>query len=248
MKALKYFLIFFILAASLFAFYLYLGLHTKAQTQKTQNISFVSKEIKKENTNPDYILDVTYPQVENVSAKEKINSLLQSEVEKNIADFVKNVDDVQIFKGAATSSFSLHFEPALIGPKILSIRLNYSQYSAGAAHPISFIHPFNYLLNEQKKIEKLSDVFTNVSSTLSVLSSLSQKDLKKQFGEDYEFMKDTIENGTAPKEENFQNFIFEKENFVIIFNPYEVAPYAAGILEVKIPYSELRSFFRQNFL
>lgn len=247
MKTLKYFLIFFILAASLFAFYLYLGIAgeknpTPNSNQKT--ISFLEKEIKKENTNPDYILDVTYPQVENVSAKEKINSLLQSEVEKNIADFVKNVDDVQIFEGAATSSFSLHFEPVLTGPKILSIRLNYSQYSAGAAHPISFIHPFNYLLNEQKKIEKLSDVFTNVSSTLSVLSSLSQKDLKKQFGEDYEFMKDTIENGTAPKEENFQNFIFEKENFVIIFNPYEVAPYAAGILEVKIPYSELRDFFQ----
>lgn len=251
MKALKYFLIFFILVASLLAFYIYISMGSQKNPNLrsgSEPISLSSKEVKKEHTNPDYILDVTYPQVENISGKEKINSVLKTEIEKNIADFIKGVDDVQVFEGAATSSFSLNFESALSGPKILSIRMNYSEYSAGAAHPISYVHPFNYLLNEQKKIEKLSDVFTDVSSTLSILSTLSRNDLKKQFGDDYEFMKDSIENGTAIKEENFQNFLFEKENFVIIFNPYQVAPYAAGILEVKIPYPELQNSFRYTFL
>lgn len=44
-----------------------------------------------------------------------------------------------------------------------------------------------------------------------------------------------ISEGTAPKEENFENFLITDNALIIIFDPYEVAPYAAGSVFVEIP-------------
>lgn len=45
---------------------------------------------------------------------------------------------------------------------------------------------------------------------------------------------DWIRNGKAPVEESFRNFTYNGETLTIYFEPYEVAPYALGTLQVKL--------------
>ena len=52
-----------------------------------------------------------------------------------------------------------------------------------------------------------------------------------------------LENGLQKDLDNYKNFIFTKDSFVIIFNSYTVAPYVAGIFEVEIPYNNLSLVF-----
>ena len=41
-----------------------------------------------------------------------------------------------------------------------------------------------------------------------------------------------------------ENFCFRNDNLVIVFNPYEVAPYAAGTISLEIPFSELEGILK----
>ena len=46
--------------------------------------------------------------------------------------------------------------------------------------------------------------------------------------------------GVAPKAENFKNFVIDYDTLVIHIPPYQVAAWAAGSFEVRIPLSSLR--------
>jgi hypothetical protein len=50
--------------------------------------------------------------------------------------------------------------------------------------------------------------------------------------------------GTAPKEENFQNFVIDGNDLVFLFPPYQVAAYAAGTFDVRIPLSQLKDVLK----
>lgn len=48
-----------------------------------------------------------------------------------------------------------------------------------------------------------------------------------------------LNKGLQKDSDNYKNFIFTENAFVIIFNSYTIAPYVAGIFEVEIPYDNL---------
>jgi hypothetical protein len=48
-----------------------------------------------------------------------------------------------------------------------------------------------------------------------------------------------FDEGTAPNPENFQNFVIDGNDLVFLLPPYQVAAYAAGSFEVRIPLSQL---------
>ncbi len=48
-----------------------------------------------------------------------------------------------------------------------------------------------------------------------------------------------LNKGLEKDPDNYKNFIFTPDSFVIIFNTYTVAPYVAGIFEVEISYENL---------
>lgn len=50
-----------------------------------------------------------------------------------------------------------------------------------------------------------------------------------------------FEEGLAPEEGNFLNAYMDGSDIVILFDPYQVAAYAAGPQEVRIPISQLRT-------
>lgn len=50
------------------------------------------------------------------------------------------------------------------------------------------------------------------------------------------------ENITANK-----NFYFDNQSLTFIYNQYEIAPYAAGIIEIKLPFSEIKQYLKPEF-
>ena len=78
----------------------------------------------------------------------------------------------------------------------------------------------------------LSDLFKADSDYLGAIADYAVNDLKAR---DALF----FEEGAAPTAENYQIWNLTPEGLLITFDPYQVAPYAAGTQEVLVPYLEL---------
>lgn len=91
----------------------------------------------------------------------------------------------------------------------------------------------------------LADVCTPGSPYLNTLSSISRAKLPSVIGDgaDANFIK----NGTMPEDKNFENFFFDNRDFVVLFPPYQVGPYAAGPQTLRIPISELADILKPEY-
>ena len=58
---------------------------------------------------------------------------------------------------------------------------------------------------------------------------------------------DYIRQGVTPEALNFQSYAIEGDALVLIFPPYQVAPYAAGTQEVSIPLSQLKEILKPAY-
>jgi peptidoglycan-N-acetylglucosamine deacetylase len=105
----------------------------------------------------------------------------------------------------------------------------------GGAHGLQTTKTFSY--DEKGNQIQLKDLFTNGAKGLGVISDYVQKELaKREFAD-----KAWIAEGSAPTEENYQNFVIEDTGVTFIFDPYQVAPYAAGTQKVLVPASVFKT-------
>jgi hypothetical protein len=112
----------------------------------------------------------------------------------------------------------------------------------GGAHPNTYYTTFTF--DQSGTALDLADLFKPGARYLDRLSKLSYDylvvDLAKRFSVKLdEDQLDWVRLGTAPSPETLQFFYLDQSNLVIIFPPYQVAAYAAGKSEVRIPLSEL---------
>lgn len=95
---------------------------------------------------------------------------------------------------------------------------------------------------KNKKRLQLSDLLTTDSVTLQHL-------IEKQFRKDYELkpnepLTQILFEDKLPANDNFY---FDEEGIGFRYTPYEVAPYAAGIIDVKLSYKELAPYLNKLF-
>jgi hypothetical protein len=140
-----------------------------------------------------------------------------------------------------TSDLTMRYTPLLLSPTIISIRFDVSEYYAGAAHPNNYARVLNYHF---KKHQVLSTalLFASSSQALPFLSAYTRSALQRTFsdlsGEEFALQ---AFPGTEVNPENWEAVGVTKNGLSVIFNPYQVAPYARGISEVKIPLHDLDS-------
>ncbi|MDR0427226.1 MAG: DUF3298 and DUF4163 domain-containing protein [Dysgonamonadaceae bacterium] len=89
------------------------------------------------------------------------------------------------------------------------------------------------------------DVF--ISGIEEKLNFILLRNLMKQ--KSYELPSDLISEGYDPKKilPN-NNFYFDTEGIVFIYNPHEIGPYSLGTSKVKIPYREITSYLQPDIL
>lgn len=112
------------------------------------------------------------------------------------------------------------------------------------AHGNTVFHTFTFDTRTGALLS-LSDLFVPGSSYLATLSSTSRAALPTIIGEGADT--NMIANGTMPEEKYFQNFFFDNKDFVVLFDPYAVAPYAAGPQTLRIPVSELANILKPDY-
>lgn len=111
------------------------------------------------------------------------------------------------------------------------------------AHGNTFFRTFTFDTTTGSPLS-LADVFIG-NSYLNTLSSISRAKLPGVIGKDAD--QSFITDGTTPDEKNFQNFFFDNKEFVILFDPYAVAPYSSGTQTLRIPLSELSSILKPEY-
>lgn len=81
------------------------------------------------------------------------------------------------------------------------------------------------------------DLFEKPETALALMSDWSRKELAPRLGATTRLA--VLEAGTAPLVENFSSLTLTPEGICINFQPYQVAPWAAGVQKVEMPLEAL---------
>lgn len=119
---------------------------------------------------------------------------------------------------------------------ITTIVFNGYQYTGGA-HPNSFVLTMTFQ-GEQKIL--LDSLFTvSQSEYLIRLQAIATLALEQKLGKESLFYE-----GLEPRIENYQHWYVIDNALVILFSPYQVGPYAIGMPEVTIPFSQIQDLMK----
>lgn len=168
------------------------------------------------------------------TAQARINDALMRQARKAIAHFTKtalrdNADKLQVWD-LTTNSIVKHRSD-----RWLSIFIVGGEYTGGA-HPIPSMQTRLFDVGTAGEL-RLSQLFKPGVPYLKLLAKKCRTQLMTR--DDVKADKKWATDGSAPKAENYGVFYIDGKNLVIVFTPYQVAPYASGAPEVKIPYAEL---------
>ncbi len=189
-------------------------------------------------------MNIQYPKLALVghpTLAQEANDVIVAFVASIKNDFQKDLDEIPLGDTPKdfTSDLTMRFTPLLLSPTIISIRFDVSEYIAGAAHPNNHVRILNYNVAKHLLLSP-TDLFASSTQALPFLSDYTRSALRTLFADATEDELSTqMIPGTAPTHENFQEVGITKTGIVVLFNPYQVAPYARGVLEVKIPLADM---------
>jgi uncharacterized protein YecT (DUF1311 family) len=187
-----------------------------------------------------YEIDVDYPKTGNKTIDEDIASWATLQVAAFRDDAAGNEGD----SASGPYQLGIGFQVARNDDKMFAVVFTYTTYEGGA-HPNTVFRTMNFLMPDGWHVY-LQEIFTEAG--LKKISKLAIADLDKQLaGPDSMGDKDWIARGAGPAWDNFDAFVLLPDALDIQYAPYNVAPYAAGPQETKIPLAPLKPFMRANW-
>ncbi len=198
------------------------------------------KSILEENEDPYSVIEVYYPYLEGVPRAAIFNQQVETFINQNIDSFTFDLEQLEGDWRKVESFFAIHYEVTHASPELISVLFNLSFYVAGAAHPGQDVHSENYDVKLGRFIE-LPELFIAGSDYLEIISVYCIDDLNSQGLLAWE-------EGAEPALDNYRTWNVSEEGIVISFPPYQVAPGAAGLLTVKVPFDRLQEVIRPDGL
>ncbi len=177
-----------------------------------------------------------------------VDSIATFKTEGNFANLSR--DDVQILGlDQRKESLEIKYESKTAAQTLSYIYTTYAD--THGAHPNTYFRTFTFDRKSGVGLA-LKDIFVPGADYLSVLSTQSRRLLiasiaAREGVKSTEVDTDYLNRGTGPDADNFQNWYFEGTSLVLIFPPYQVAPYAAGIQMATIPLSQLSSILNPAY-
>jgi hypothetical protein len=205
----------------------------------SRQVTLIPASFNETNQTPPYTITSQTPQLAGsddprVQAfNQRLNELVQKEVELHRQGFLQNPVP-PISNG---SSLDVTYKLVSQNGDIWSLKLDFSFYSDGAAHPGLYSITVNYDLSQGRELA-LGELFLPNTDYLGVVSKYCINELSKQPG----FEGSGFEQGANPILENYRNWNLTAEGLLITFDVYQVAPYASGPQTVMVPFSELKPF------
>ena len=108
------------------------------------------------------------------------------------------------------------------------------------AHPNGYFRTF--VFDQAGNEIKIQDIATSSAIVQKIAAAATAQVTKQlQDGLGQKDVADAIfKEGLAPTPDNFQNFVIDGSDLLVLIPPYQVAPYVAGSFEVRIPLSQLQ--------
>src|SRR5258707_2747610 len=214
------------------------------------------KVIREANKEKHYTVEAEYPQIEGDARFNKFNSEARAMITKNVAAFrAGQAPDTNqpsetgnvLSDEARESTLDIGYEIRFATDDLISVEFSEGSYEAGAAHPNSTTTGLNYDVKNGKRLT-LADLFTPNSKYLNVISAYCIKELRDRSKKNKDSMLDEemLKSGASPKADNYQASAITKKGLWITFDPYQVAPYAAGPQYVLVPYSALKDIIKAD--
>ncbi|MEG2348820.1 MAG: DUF3298 domain-containing protein [Clostridia bacterium] len=180
----------------------------------------------KENSDK-YDIEVFYPETK----YEQLNKIIKDKIDTYISDFKKEANE-----NIVKSTLIIKFDSYEYKEYVSYLFRNVVDF--GGAHPNTYSSSVNFDTKKLKEIT-IKDLIQKNKKFLLFLSEFAFDNLKNVKdmikGNDFTMLKD----GTLPKQENFQNFVFDKDGIKFFFDRYQVAPYYLGEFNVIVPYDKV---------
>ena len=218
----------------------------------TSAVRVVPKVIRENSKQGKYTVDAEYPQIEGDARFDKFNREARAMITKDVAAFktaetAELEEEMDLPEETQTSTLDIGYQIRLATDDLISVEFTQGQYSRGAAHGNSITSVLNYDVKNGRRLA-LADLFNAKSNYLNVISAYCIKDLKEQSKRDKDSMLDDeqIEDGAAPRADNYRAWTITRKGVWIVFDPYQVAAYAAGPQTVLVPYLALKSIVKPD--
>jgi hypothetical protein len=211
------------------------------------------KVIKEANKEKHYTIDAEYPQIEGDPRFDGFNREARNLVTKDVAAFKAGQIPEEGDRGSETpaenqdSSLEIGYDIRCATDDLISVEFSEGNYEAGAAHGNSVTTVLNYDVKNGKKLA-LADLFIAKSTYLNTISTYCIANLRDRAKNDKDAMidEDMMKTGAAPRADNYQACAITKKGLWVTFDPYSVAPYAAGPQHVLVPYSALKDIIKPD--
>lgn len=196
-------------------------------------VSFIDQSSVQNDQDRQYTIKLRYPVLEaNAPHAGDYNTVVQREVDATVEQFKLDAAEFSKFPADSSGSFlELNYQLFYNQDGLGSLQLHVMIYLKGAAHPNTFTIPVNYDFRAGRELA-LADLFLPDCYYLDILSAFCGANLLSR---DLSLFSE----GIAPEMENYRSWNITPEGLRITFDPYQVAPYAAGPQVVHLDWTML---------
>lgn len=170
---------------------------------------------------------------------------IRQNLDKAASQFAQDYRTVQQEMGSLsncwqleTSADTLHVNAALLGVKV-----NTFAYTGGA-HPLSNVSFYTFERKTGRSLN-LSDIVSDTTALLTIVEKAFRQQQKIAPTANLE------EAGYFLRDGHFflpANIGMDRNGLLVYYNPYEIAAYAVGPVEVLVPYEKLNGILREGWL
>ncbi len=171
------------------------------------------------------------------SSTQSINDL----AEADMAAFIDEVQRETTPDEITARIFELYVKPDSIpyqNSKVLSLLYSYYTYQGGA-HGMKGVYCIN--MDKEKATEITFDMLVADQSGLLTVAEKCFREQRKIGGDEPLDKNYFFENGKFVLS---KNFVFVADGIRFFYQPYEIAPYSEGIIDLFLPYKSIREFIR----
>lgn len=127
-------------------------------------------------------------------------------------------------------------------PKLLTVQFESYTYTGGA-HPNSNVSLYTFDRQTGRSLT-LNDLVADTTALLSAVEQAFRADQKLQPQDNLEERGYFLQNGRFPLPASVG---MGREGMIFYYNPYEVAAYAVGPIELTVPYARLKNVLRDEW-
>lgn len=170
-----------------------------------------------------YKIDIAYPHF----GIAQVDAAIDASMRSDAAQFKSEAVAIDYLPTAKYEMMG-EFDNVTTSKDIASARLVVSRYTGGA-HPNATVVGLNF--NPQTgSAYTLDDALRMIGMNLQQLSVEAKRQLNANVGDWIQFPE-----GADPTRENYATFVIGEGKVTFYFQQYQVAPYAAGILDISVP-------------